>query len=424
MVSARKARRIRLAGTVSSFPGQDTSYAARRRRAAMTLNLFTPSQDPAEGLGVLMLFRLVEEAVPAFFRADRRLRIVRAPGRLDVLGDGRDGAPALHLATAEACCAAVQARDDDLVRLWSPCRDGSRSQLLSMRLRDLGLPGPGLDDGEARALLTSAAADRWAGIVLGGLRLLAQRRGLQPAAGCELLLHSDVPEGRGAGASAAVAVAALRALALHFAVELAVDEVATIVAAVERDLLGLPASAVDAVVACAAAAGELLLTHGAGAAPQSLVVPSDLEFVALDSGPRAPVAPLPPAPPEPSRVARCLELLGQAPSPAARHELGDLMFASHAGLAAAGRSSANADFVVATALQRRAAGGAVFGARLSGSGGGGAVVLCGEQTKVWYEALRIKKALAAATGHSAHVFRWSSPGAFAFGSIDLLPNAR
>ncbi len=423
MVGARKARRIRLAGTVSSFPGRDASYAAACCDAAMTLNHFTPSQDPAEGLGVLMLFRLVEEAVPAFFRADRRLCIVRAPGRLDVLGDGQHGGPTLQLATAEACCAAVQARDDDLVRLWSPSRDGSRSQLLSMRLGDLGVPGPGLDDAEARALLTRAADDRWAALVLGGLRLLVQRRGLQRAAGCELLLHSDVPEGRGAGASTAIATAALRALARHFVVELAVDEVATIVAAVERDLLGQPTCPADAVVACVAVAGELLLTEGNGAA-RSLVLPSDLEFVALDSGPRQPVAAPGPLAHEPERVARCLELLAAAPSPAARHDLGDLLFASHEALVAAGRSSPNADFVVAAARQRRAAGGAVFGARLSGRGGGGAVVLCGEQTKVWYEALRIKKALHAATGHSAHVFRWSSPGAFVFGSIDLLPNAR
>jgi hypothetical protein len=51
-------------------------------------------------------------------------------------------------------------------------------------------------------------------------------------------------------------------------------------------------------------------------------------------------------------------------------------------------------------------------------------VLLGERGKVWYEALRIKKALLQATGHSGHVFRWSSPGALAFGSIELQPNSR
>jgi len=58
----------------------------RRRDEASCVKFFEPSTDPAEGLGVLLLFRLIEEAVPAFFRPDRRVRIVRAPGRLDVLG--------------------------------------------------------------------------------------------------------------------------------------------------------------------------------------------------------------------------------------------------------------------------------------------------------------------------------------------------
>ena len=38
-------------------------------------------------------------------------------------------------------------------------------------------------------------------------------------------------------------------------------------------------------------------------------------------------------------------------------------------------------------------------------------VMLGERGKVWYEALRIKKALLQQTGHSGHIFRWSSPGA-------------
>ena len=49
------------------------------------------------------------------------------------------------------------------------------------------------------------------------------------------------------------------------------------------------------------------------------------------------------------------------------------------------------------------------------------MLVLGDQTKAWYEALRLKKALRDQTGHSAHVFRYSSPGALAFGSIELTP---
>ena len=70
------------------------------------------------------------------------------------------------------------------------------------------------------------------------------------------------------------------------------------------------------------------------------------------------------------------------------------------------------------------AGGAVLGAKATGRGGGGTVLLLGEHGKVWYEALRIKKALLQHTGHSAHVFRWSSPGALSFDAIDLRPTGK
>ena len=46
------------------------------------VKFFEPSTDPAEGLGVLMLFRLIEESVGAFFQPDRPIHVTRAPGRL------------------------------------------------------------------------------------------------------------------------------------------------------------------------------------------------------------------------------------------------------------------------------------------------------------------------------------------------------
>ena len=123
---------------------------------------FVPSLVPAEGLGVLSLFQLVDEAVPAFFRPDRTIHVARAPGRLDVLGGFADysGSLALQLPTAEAACVALQRREDDLVRLWSPCDDGSRTQLLSMRLADLGLPAAPMEYAEARAFFRADPNDR------------------------------------------------------------------------------------------------------------------------------------------------------------------------------------------------------------------------------------------------------------------------
>ncbi|MFY9344867.1 MAG: hypothetical protein WAT39_20405 [Planctomycetota bacterium] len=389
------------------------------------MRYFQPSTDPAEGLGVLLLFRLIEEAVPAFFRPDRRILITRAPGRLDVLGGRAPGerSLSLQLPIAEAACVAIQQRDDDLVRLWSPCRDGSRTQLLSMRLFDLGLPGQPIDQDEAKALFGGDARDRWAGYLLGALLVLARERGLRPRHGAEVLLHSDIPEGRGVAASAAITIATLRAFALLHGLGLAPAELAALAVQVERDTLAAPAALADACTVVSAEAGELLVRRG-GSAPTSQVVPMDLEIVGLDTGvvPRGPRAADVDGEDEP-RAERFLELFGQPPSLAQRHELGDQLFAAHASYAAAGRGDPVADLVVEAARKRREAGGDVWGAKASGRGGGGGVVLLGARGKVWHEVLRIKKALLTATGHSGHIYRWSSPGALAFGAIELQPDA-
>jgi galactokinase len=395
------------------------------RDEVSAVKFFRPSMDPAEGLGVLVLFRLIEEAVPSFFRPDRRIRIVRAPGRLDVLG-GRAPGPGslvLQLPIAEAACIALQERDDDLVRLWSPSRDGSRTQMLSMSLADLGLPGAPIDYAECRALFGGDPRDHWASYLLGALVVLARELGLRPARGAELLLHSDIPEGRGVGSSTAVAVVALRAFAQQHGRELAPAELARLAALVEAEAATAPVRPVDARALVSAEAGELLVLRGElGAVEQSLVVPMDLEFIGLDSGvpARGPRA-APPDGLDDADAARFLQLWSEQPTALHRQELGDLLFAAHARYAQRGCNEPSTDLIVDAARQRRAAGGAVLGAKATGRGGGGSVLLLGERGKIWYEALRIKKALLTATGHSAHVFRWSSPGASSFGSIELEP---
>jgi galactokinase len=392
----------------------------------------------------------------------------------------------------------VQARDDDQLRLWSPCRDGSRTQLLSMRLPDLGLPGHAIDYAEARALFGGDPRDRWAGYLLGCLLVLARERGLQPQHGFDLLVHSDVPEGLGAGSSAAVSVAAMCAVSRLFGVELSGRELALACQLVETEIVDHPAGAKDPMTAACAEADQLLVLRCQPCElERSIAVPPELEILGLDSGvpqadahvdqatvragaslgarmlagdpawrghladfpletfrarwqrelpetiagaeflarhgdadlhlridPRRTYAvrePTRQAIEENARVERFADLLRQEPTPERRLQLGEIMFASHAAYAACGLGHAITDFLVHRAQQRSAAGGQIVGAKATGRGGGGTVVLLGERGKVWHEALRLKKALLQETGHSGHIFRWSSPGALSFGSIELRP---
>ena len=386
---------------------------------------FTPSEEPAEGLGVLTVFRLIEEADSAFFQTGRPIHIARAPGRLDIMGAMAGGQSPLSLAmpTAEAACAAIQSRDDDLIRLWSPCRDGSRTQLLTVRMGDLGLPATPIDYQEARAFLVADPRDRWAAYLLGGLLALAREHAVTPENGVELLVHSDIPSSCGVASSSAVTVAALRAFALQFGLELSAAEFGRLAQIVEREVLKVDGRPADPMASLLAERGELLMLRGAaGDLVGRVPVPTDLEFVGLETGTQSNAETREHlSEDEVQRAARFQELLGAEPTESNRRELGDLMFASHQHYSDLGCSNDACDLVVNVLKQRREKGGSVLGARLTGRGGGGTVVLVGEPTKVWYEALRAKKALNESTGHSGHVFRWSSPGAMSFGSIELQP---
>lgn len=378
---------------------------------------------PDEGLGVLLLIRMVEQRTPEFFRPDRVVHVARAPGRLDVIGGlgGGERALALQLPIAEAACVALQRRDDEFLRVWSPCRDRSRTERLSVRLSDLGLPDAPIGYDEARAFLCADPLDAWIAQVLGGLVVLARERGVRMATGFDLLVVSDIPECRGAGASAAVQVATLRALAAAFGLDLTADELVAVGRTVDREIAHDETLAAAQRTAVSARAGELAALRGTdGAERESIAVPDGLEFVGLELGaPAAGPAPdLAAVAAENERAERFAALLRAPVTAESRLELGELLFRSHECRNSVSGDREVADFIVGVARQRRAAGALLWGATMAGRG---TVVVLGDSTKAWYEALRLKKALREKTGHSAHVFRWSSPGAAEFGAIELLP---
>lgn len=465
------------------------------------MNHFVPSSTPDEGTGVLFLFHLIDGAVPAFFAPDRPIVVARAPGRLDVMGGIADysGSLVLQLPLAEAACTAVQARDDDALHVWSPCRDGSRSQLVSMRLEDLGLTTEPIEYRQARALFAAEPRDHWAAYVIGSLLVLARERGVRPPHGLALLLRSDVPEGKGISSSAAIEVAAMRAVAEIYGVALSGRELALLCQIVENEVAGAPCGVMDQMTAACGEQDELLALRCQPCELEpGIPVPDELEFAGIDSGVRHAVSgsdygavrvgafmgariladrpdwrgclanlrvadlrghwddvlpasiggeeflsiwgdhrdpqtridpartyavrtPARHAVEENARVEEFAALLRAPLDAAARVRLGDLMFAAHDSYSECGLGNAVTDFLVDEVRRRRAAGSPVWGARVTGGGSGGTVAILGERGKTWHEALRIKKALLQHTGHSGHVFRWSSPGALSFGTLELRP---
>ncbi|HEU4723008.1 MAG TPA: hypothetical protein VFS59_16725, partial [Gemmatimonadaceae bacterium] len=121
---------------------------------------------------------------------------------------------------------------------------------------------------------------------------------------------------------------------------------------------------------------------------------------------------------ENARVTRFAELLGRlrAGRDDEAHEMGALMYASHASYGACGLGSEGTDRLVE--LVRAAAPGAgMFGAKITGGGSGGTVAVLG--TEAAAAAVRdIARRYAAESGREAEVFVGSGPGAEEVGVLN------
>lgn len=93
--------------------------------------------------------------------------------------------------------------------------------------------------------------------------------------------------------------------------------------------------------------------------------------------------------------------------------LGELMYQSHASYSACGLGSDGTDLLVQLA---RATPG-IYGAKITGGGSGGTVVVLGETAVITPAVTHIATQYAAQTGHQPHLFTGSSPGAAQFGTL-------
>jgi mevalonate kinase len=206
-------------------------------------------------------------------------------------------------------------------------------------------------------------------------------RAVVSALGCDpsLVLEADarIPAAAGLGSSAAMAVAIARALAAAIGRACSDDEIGAIANAAERCFHANP-SGVD--VALAARGGLGVYRRGVGlrpieAAPITLAIATSGETrstAAMVERVSAAAAA------DPARAAD-LAAMGAAAEAGARHlsrgelvALGSLMTDAHRRLAALGASTAMLDLLVGEALVAGA-----LGAKLTGAGGGGAVIALG-----------------------------------------------
>jgi galactokinase len=343
-----------------------------------------------------------------------------APGRVNLIGEHTDynGGFVLPTAIPQRCRVELAPRPGDEVRVWSTGGDPDAGPV-------------------AYRLGAEARTGRWVDYVQGITSTL--RRGGHRLPGFDARLDSAVPLGSGLSSSAALSVSLLRALRRAFGLALDDVEIARLGQRSENEFVGAQVGIMDPMAASLADEGTALFLDARSLHFERIPLPGGADLVVLHSG----VAHNHAAGDYNSRRAECeracallgvgqLRDLGPADLPRvealpeplgrrARHvvtedgrvgqavaamragdldRLGELFYASHASMRDDYEVSVpEIDLIVALARGDSA----VYGARLTGGGFGGSVVMLARRGEGHRAAPRIAAEYARRSGQSPKV---------------------
>ena len=224
-----------------------------------------------------------------FFDPHRPLVLARAPGRLDLMGGIADysGSLVLELPLAVATFVAAQETGGEEVVIESDhLGEPDVEARVTFALAELASEEAPLDTGDARALFARDRRRAWSAYVLGALVILHREHGVRPR-GIRLLIHSDVPIGKGVSSSAALEVAALEAIAALQGLALDGRSLALLAQKVENFIVGAPCGVMDQLTSACGEADHLLeiLCQPAELLGR-LPLPPAIEVFGIDSGVR------------------------------------------------------------------------------------------------------------------------------------------
>jgi len=191
--------------------------------------------------------------------------VASAPGRVNIIGEHTDynGGFMLPIALPHRTDVLLARRGDALVQVRSLELEGS-SSLMRYRIGD-----------ESRG-------EGWLDYVQ-GVTYIARLVEL-PMSGCDLLISSTVPIGKGLSSSAALQVSLFRALnqAWHF--ELDDLSIAKLAHRAETEFVGAPVGMMDQIAASLGNETVALLIDARSLAIEPVPLPSQVELAVLDSG--------------------------------------------------------------------------------------------------------------------------------------------
>ena len=188
--------------------------------------------------------------------------VVRAPGRLDLMGGIADycGANVFEATLSNAVVMGSQARGDRRLQVLSI---GVESEELTPSLRvsldDFYADGKVKEYDEIKNLFKSNPKTDWAGYVLGSFYvLLKENRVEQFERGLNLVIQSDVPMGAGISSSAAIEVAAMVSINEQYNLGLSPLEIARLAQIVENRVIGAPCGIMDQITSVAGEEGKVI----------------------------------------------------------------------------------------------------------------------------------------------------------------------
>jgi len=192
--------------------------------------------------------------------------VVRAPGRVNLIGDHTDYAQGfvLPMAIDRSCLVALR-----------------RAATRRVRARSLELPGDvdvaadGSDD--ARTV-----EPRWGGFVAGAVQAITERGGRVP--GLDLVVSSTVPAGSGLSSSSALSVALTMALGGTAGLELGANDVARAALDAEIRATGVPGGLMDQLASVHGVANHVLLIDCRTLAIEPIPLPPELAVLVVHSG--------------------------------------------------------------------------------------------------------------------------------------------
>jgi galactokinase len=187
-----------------------------------------------------------------------------APGRVNLIGDHTDynGGLVFPSAIPQSTSVLIGARHDDRVRVVSA--DVGSEEVLEYRLGG-EQPGRG-----------------WLDYVQGATALL--RREAHRCPGFDLSVKSEIPLGSGLASSAALVVAVLRALRLAFAHRYGDVELALIGQRVETEFVGAPVGVMDPMVCSLGESGQALFIDTRSLQYAHVPFPNGVEPLVISSG--------------------------------------------------------------------------------------------------------------------------------------------